>query len=82
MCYPLDTIKVYIKTSSSKFMAETNGLKEKDFVRKLRKGNEEILISLSHNFCKEYNLRLDDYVDLRTFEKKKAIGKKKLPKKA
>jgi len=44
-------------------------LKERDFVRKLRKGTEEVTLSLSAKFVKENNLKVGDHIDLRTLKK-------------
>lgn len=49
-------------------------LKEKDYIRKVRNGKEEIIISLSLKFLKENKLKVGDYLDLRTLKKSKKIS--------
>lgn len=39
-------------------------LEQKDYVRKIRQGKEEIIISLSKNFLKEKNLKVGDKLNL------------------
>lgn len=48
-------------------------LQKKDFLRKIRQGNKESLISLSSNFLNEKNLQSGDVIDLRTLEKSKEV---------
>ena len=47
--------------------------KEKIFIRKIRQGNREFLISLSGDFLKEKNLKVGESIDLRTLEKAKEV---------
>lgn len=44
-------------------------LKDKDFVRKVRNGSKETIISLSEKFLKENNISVGDYIDLRNLKK-------------
>lgn len=44
-------------------------LKDKHFIRKIRKGNNEFLISVSTKLLKKNNLSEGDFIDLRTLEK-------------
>jgi len=48
-------------------------LNEKDFLRKIRQGNKEKLISLSNDLLKEKDLKKGDVIDLRTLEKSKGV---------
>lgn len=48
-------------------------LKEYDFIRKVRKGTEEITISLSYKFVKAYNIEIGDRIDLRNLKVKKKV---------
>lgn len=43
-------------------------LRDKDFKRKIRQGNREIIISLSSEFLREKNLKVGNYIDLRNLE--------------
>lgn len=44
-------------------------LNDKDYVRKVRQGSKEIIISLSEKFLEEYNFQVGDKIDLRSLKK-------------
>lgn len=48
-------------------------LNNKDFVRKIRQGNGEKLISLSNNFLTQKKLKVGDSIDLKTLEAAKEV---------
>lgn len=41
-------------------------LQDKDYIRKVRQGSKEIIISLSENFIEENSIKVGDKIDLRT----------------